>query len=49
MPVAEGGTVSGTGHIIRADGTKIDITLTSDPLTKEQAEHIQKMAEKPKE
>jgi hypothetical protein len=38
--ISEGGTVTGTGQVIRADGTVIDVILTSDPLTKEQAQQI---------
>ena len=38
--IAAGGTVEGKGQIIRKDGTVEEITLKSDPLTKEQAEAI---------
>jgi len=37
---AEGGKVQGQGQVIRKDGTVIEITLTGDPLTKEQAEAL---------
>lgn len=38
--IAEGSSVEGKGQVIRKDGTVIDITLKSDPLTKEQAEAL---------
>jgi len=38
--ISEGAVIEGKGQVIRKDGTVIDITLTSDPLTKEQAESI---------
>ena len=37
---AEHGKVEGKGQVIRKDGTVIEITLTSDPLTKEQADEL---------
>lgn len=37
---AEHGKVEGKGQVIRNDGTVIEITLTSDPLTKEQADEL---------
>ena len=37
---AAGGTVEGKGQVVRADGTVVEFTLKSDPLSKEQAEAI---------
>jgi hypothetical protein len=37
---SENGRVEGQGQVIRKDGTVIEITLTSDPLTKEQADEL---------
>ncbi len=47
MAYAEGGTVRGKGQIIRKDGTVVDFELTSDPLTKEQAEQLNQQEDKP--
>lgn len=38
--IAEGAVIEGKGQVIRKDGTIVDITLKSDPLTKEQAEAL---------
>jgi hypothetical protein len=43
--IAEGSVITGHGQVIRKDGTKVDIILTSDPLTKEQAEAFSKQQE----
>jgi hypothetical protein len=37
---AQGGIVEGKGQVIRADGTVVEFTLKSDPLTQEQADEI---------
>ncbi len=38
--IAEGSIVEGKGQVIRKDGTVVDIVLKSDPLTKEQADEL---------
>ena len=42
MIISQGGTVTGKGFITRANGDKEEFTLTSKPLTKEQAEQLEK-------
>jgi hypothetical protein len=37
---AQGGTIHGTGKVYHKDGTVTDITLSSDPLTQDQAEQL---------
>ena len=37
---SENGRVEGQGQVIRNDGTVVEITLKSDPLTKEQADEL---------
>jgi hypothetical protein len=37
---APGGIVQGVGKIIRANGEVVEFTLTSDPLTEEQADKL---------
>lgn len=44
--IAQGSVIQGQGQVIRKDGTVIDITLTSDPLTQEQADELNQQQEK---
>lgn len=37
---AQRGVVTGEGKVIRKDGTVVEFTLTSDPLTEEQAKAL---------
>ncbi len=44
--IQAGGTVSGTGTITRKDGTVDHFTISSDPLTAEQAEALDQSSRK---
>jgi hypothetical protein len=38
--IAKGGIVEGKGQVIRKDGTVVEFSLKSDPLTQEQADAL---------
>jgi hypothetical protein len=41
--MAAGGTVSGAATVTKADGTVIELILTSDPLTQEQIQQLEEI------